>query len=270
MPDTKTDQRRFPVSLAISIGCGLITAVWLYLQLRVWQEEGHDHMLTAANIFITIFLWVLLSFSIYKNRKDARRAEYLEAEIVALKDDHKLQVEDLNRKLLFRPPILPWGGYKSEADQRASVDEQNRLINLGRSVDSLLSPLQVDTLRLSKELLRFLADMGSRPEVSAEMLLYDSRGNRKNDSIVIQDHMAATNQVLLPWIAKSRSNFKTDLLPQLEDISLRYGKIGIGVDLVPHKEEYLLDYRWFFDVSLELVKLAHGIDTMKVVPILGR
>jgi hypothetical protein len=108
MPDTRTDQRRFPVSLAISIGCGIITAVWLYLQLRVWQEEGHDHMLAAANIFITIFLWVLLSFSIYKNRKDARRAEYLGGEIVTLKDDHKLQLEDLNRKLLFRPPILPW------------------------------------------------------------------------------------------------------------------------------------------------------------------
>jgi hypothetical protein len=275
MSDTEPVRNSSSNGLAIAIGCGFITAVWFFIQLRVWQEEGHDHMQTAFNVLVTIFLWALLSYSIYRNRKDARRAESLLAEIVTTKDDAKTQIEVLEKRLAkaiaSKSNVSPlWAGHGSEEDWHASIAEQNRLVELGRTIDGLLIPLQVDTLRLSKYLLQFLVDMGNRPEVSAEMFMYDSRGNRKDPSIVLQEQMTATNRVLLPWIARVRSNFKADLLPKLEDISLRYGKLGIGVDLVPHSEEYLLNNRWVFDVSLELVKLAHGIDTMKVVSVLDK
>jgi hypothetical protein len=62
----------------------IISGIWFYVQLRVWKEEGHDHMLTAANIVVTILLWLVLAIAFYQNRKDARRAEILQAKIEAM------------------------------------------------------------------------------------------------------------------------------------------------------------------------------------------
>jgi hypothetical protein len=41
-----------------------MSALYIYLQLLVWQKHGDDLRLTAANIVVTIGLWIILLFSI--------------------------------------------------------------------------------------------------------------------------------------------------------------------------------------------------------------
>jgi len=48
------------------LGPAILSAIWLYIQLQVWKQEGKDHMLTAANMVVTIALWLCLAGSIYR------------------------------------------------------------------------------------------------------------------------------------------------------------------------------------------------------------
>jgi hypothetical protein len=63
----------------------------------------------------------------------------------------------------------PWKGYESEAAWRASIAFQNVLIELGRSVDGVLSQLQVDALKLAKDSRTFLTEFEAMPEGIHEM-----------------------------------------------------------------------------------------------------
>lgn len=85
------------IGFALTILCGLVSAVWFYVQLRIWQEEGHDHTLTVANILVTILLWSALCYAIYRDLKDASRAKSLHAQIVTIKDDFRAESEGSNR-----------------------------------------------------------------------------------------------------------------------------------------------------------------------------
>jgi hypothetical protein len=89
------EQKRDPpgIGAMVAVFCAVVTTAWFYLQLRVWREEGHDHMLTALNICVTILLWMALCYAFYRNLKDARRAKSLQAQIVTIKDDFKTQTE---------------------------------------------------------------------------------------------------------------------------------------------------------------------------------
>jgi hypothetical protein len=61
-------------SWVLGSGCALLQLLWFYVQLRVWKEEGHDHMLTVANIVMTCLLWSLLASSIIDQRRKRRGA----------------------------------------------------------------------------------------------------------------------------------------------------------------------------------------------------
>jgi hypothetical protein len=57
----------------------LISGPWFYTQLLVWKAEGHDHMLTVANIIVTALLWGTLILASNKYWRDSKRSESLEA-----------------------------------------------------------------------------------------------------------------------------------------------------------------------------------------------
>jgi hypothetical protein len=268
MPESGSETRTFTVSALSSVAGSLLlsgaTALWQHLHGHSIDWYGILGLFVLAALAFLLLLWV-----VWRSNQAAPQQ---------ISPDHSLErseneklaeeVQRLNLKLDYWQK--PWRQYASEEAWKKATAEQNRLIELGRSTDGLLTPLQIDTLRLAKKVLQFMSDVGKKPEVDASQFLRDASGNPKDNSTVLREHLEATNRVLLPWIAQTRSTFKTDLLPELEAISLRYGKLGIDVDLVPHREEYLLTNRWLFDVSLDLVKLAHGIDTMKVVPMLDK
>src|SRR5260370_6560801 len=78
------------VTLALA---ALISGPWFYTQLLVWKAEGHDHMLTVANIILTVILWLALAYGIYRNFRDARRAEAAKTKLVNEKYEHDLQMK---------------------------------------------------------------------------------------------------------------------------------------------------------------------------------
>jgi len=49
----------------------------------------------------------------------------------------------------------PWDGYASEEEQREAINLQNMLIEVGRSVEGLLAPRQIEALALAKEIRKF-------------------------------------------------------------------------------------------------------------------
>jgi hypothetical protein len=67
------------------------------------------------------------------------------------------------RELDFIRNTPPWAGYESEQVWRSGIDEQNRLVNLGHSVDGYFTALQTDALQLSTNLLKFLQQLGPAP-----------------------------------------------------------------------------------------------------------
>src|ERR1700733_11785215 len=95
MPDPSISNKKLVAILAWAVPLCL-TAIWFYVQLQVWKEEGHDHMLTVANFIVTALLWAALVWAAYKNFTDARRATLLQSEIVTIKDEAKLQLDSLN------------------------------------------------------------------------------------------------------------------------------------------------------------------------------
>src|ERR1700761_3431970 len=88
-------KREFPIGNVVAIVGVLISGVWLYLQLQVWKEEGHDHVLTAVNVVVTLALWACLSVATYLNVRDAHRAQSLRAQIITIKDDCSLQLGEM-------------------------------------------------------------------------------------------------------------------------------------------------------------------------------
>jgi hypothetical protein len=93
MPDSSVKRDWWPIGVAIFFG--LVSVLWLYLQLRVWKEEGHDQVLTAANIAVTLLLWFGLALALYMNIRDLNRAKALHAQIVTIKEDYESQISSL-------------------------------------------------------------------------------------------------------------------------------------------------------------------------------
>lgn len=62
--------------------------------------------------------------------------------------------------------IPPWQGFESEQVWRDAIEFQNKLITLGRSVDGLFSPLQIEAFTLAKELRGFYSYLGPYPPQS--------------------------------------------------------------------------------------------------------
>ncbi len=130
-----------------TVGCGLISALWLYLQLQVWKEEGHDHMLTAANIVVTILLWAALCLGAFKNFRDARRAK-------SLKQNHTEELRKL--EMQSRAELSSCAQIRDEyaAEKRKAEEKVKEL----EEQLSSFSPLQIEAQQLRRDLTAFLKE----------------------------------------------------------------------------------------------------------------
>jgi len=81
-----------PVAIAV-----LLSVPMAYVQLLVWKEEGHDHMLTAANLCLSCALWLILAFAVWRNLKDANRSDRKDAALTTVRDEYQTQVYKLNK-----------------------------------------------------------------------------------------------------------------------------------------------------------------------------
>lgn len=81
-------------------------------------------------------------------------------EHVSLMKSYK-QAKDQLEYLNSRPA---WQGYQSEQQWKDSIDYQNRLIDIGRNLDGFFSPIQLEALRLAKEIRNFLNSFESMPD----------------------------------------------------------------------------------------------------------
>jgi hypothetical protein len=90
----------------------VLSAIWFYVQLQVWKEEGHDHMLTVANFAVTILLWAALSFAVYRYLRGAHRASAPSSEDWE-RDPNLTLVADASRDFSAETnPFGPWAyGY---------------------------------------------------------------------------------------------------------------------------------------------------------------
>jgi hypothetical protein len=85
MPDSSTSNNKLVGFVAWAVPIGL-SAVFFYVQLQVWKEEGHDHMLTVTNFVVTVLLWASLAWLAYRNFNNAHsRASYLQGQVDILK-----------------------------------------------------------------------------------------------------------------------------------------------------------------------------------------
>ena len=126
------------------------TLLFFAYQWRQNGWRGTKHDLVVGTVITVISYVLLFLYCVVRN---------LYREHVALVAKEKKTRQELE----WIRNMPPWSGYESEQAWRSSIDEQNRLVNLGHSVDGYFTSLQIDALHLSLELLAFLKRIGPPP-----------------------------------------------------------------------------------------------------------
>lgn len=148
------------------------------------------------------------------------------------------------------PP--PWEGYESEQRRRESIAEQNRLVDLGRSVDGLLQPLQIDALRYTKDLDAFLEN---------ELNTFPNHGDLSRYSQKEVDAFLEQKNI---WLRKVESAYELRFAPREKDLVLRFGKKGISIRYVASKPGYLMIHERLSDTIAAIVSAVHELDGITV------
>jgi hypothetical protein len=94
------------IGICIAATAVLISGPWFYIQLLVWKSEGHDHMLTAANILVTVCLWATLGFCIRQWFREIKIAESRQAKIDNASAQQLAELQSRNKSLSADLKIL--------------------------------------------------------------------------------------------------------------------------------------------------------------------
>ncbi len=110
------------------------------------------------------FLWQVIDAEIHRSSKDWLLWGFIFAVGLAL----AVLGEWRRRKGVACHPaesaVKPaWSGYESETAWREANALQSHLVDLGRSLDGLFNPLQIDAFRLAERLQVFLKELGPCP-----------------------------------------------------------------------------------------------------------
>lgn len=197
----------------VAVCFGSVSVLWLYLQLCVWKEEGHDHMLTAANISITVVLW---SFLIYRTvygsgERQSFRLKIHNADYRAMDGQgESYDVTDCLQKMIRGDALIlqiengsfqvkgknyvpkdPFFGVMKRLDVTYSFDgvvsrvirpENTRIVLpedsfVATAVAAVpqipFSRFQLEAFQLAKDILIFLSEMGKKPEPDRAQYGYD-------------------------------------------------------------------------------------------------
>jgi hypothetical protein len=153
-------------------------------------------------------------------------------------------------------------------EYRKSVDEQNRLLELGRLIDGVLNPLQIDALRLSTALLDFLIRLGPEPApkytaaeidnmTSARMkelidandgdffeaCEYHRAGRLAFNPAQLETQLTTRWTRLLPWYQKVASSYALEFESKVENLAHRFAIEGMSdqVLLLPVQGGHIVD-----------------------------
>jgi hypothetical protein len=84
------------------LGVGSFLVNFVMLVVFIWHERDHDHTDYTGPAMIAGLLLlslILTTVAVIRNWKDANRERYLRGEIVTIKDDAKLQIQALEKRL---------------------------------------------------------------------------------------------------------------------------------------------------------------------------
>lgn len=129
----------------------LPAVLWFMYQShqRGWQAMTHD---IWVGIVITLISYSLLF--LYCAVRNVYR------EHVALETKGR----NLEEQLEYIRNIPPWQGHESEEAWKSSINEQNRLVNLGHFVDGMFEPLQIEAIRVANDMMGFVSSFEPIPE----------------------------------------------------------------------------------------------------------
>jgi hypothetical protein len=145
-----------------------------------------------------------------------------------------------------------WAGYESEQAWRSSINEQNRLVNLGHVIDGLFSPRQADAFLFVKELSGFIRQsMTSFPEH------LDSRSS----SI---DEIRARSDERIEWRKRIESSYQLQFEERKRKLFLGFKAAGVN----PHTSFLLPGARKIEEEIPRtiacIVVMAHEINHIKL------
>ncbi len=100
-----------------------LSALYIYLELTLWKKHGDDLMLTAANIVVTVALWIVLLLTIARYWRRAKRAKDLEGQILTIRDEHKAELDRVNRSCEVKVNHAETVASSAHADARTLTNE---------------------------------------------------------------------------------------------------------------------------------------------------
>lgn len=151
----------------------------------------------------------------------------------------------------------------------AAFEEQRKL----EAQSNILSPLQAEAFSLAQEIMKFIAEIGPRPQLRREDYGWSAatgwatspstEGIYKYDD----DRLKVQGQ----WTLKLISTWESDFSARVNAVVLKFGKIGInaqGLQRMSHDINRFSTNNQIFEIGKGLMFLANGFDTMKAVPFL--
>jgi hypothetical protein len=162
---------------------------------------------------------------------------------------HLIERYRMKRIIKTSQENLPaWSGFESEQVWRESIAFQNKLIELGRSIDGVLNPIQIDAIRLATDLRKFTASVGPRPVVDKSKFPSTQQG--------IIDHLREVHRVLDPWEEMVRAKYELDFQDRVEELRKRFAAEGLPSDSL-REEVCGADVRRLIEsIASELWRLA--------------
>jgi hypothetical protein len=218
--------------------------------VAVWEKVKHGSLdwFAIGGMFLVASLLAFLSFSKPKQSSEGKPQQWKPAW-------QKLQWANAERERL-QGEVRRWKEmYESTAnpeiteEMRQSVAYQNKLIELGRSIEGILNPLQIEAIQLSAELLTFLKRLGPPPTPKYSAKDIENMPTAQMDALVraedgdfaeaceyyqgdgqlfIQTANSYSNKItarwkrLLPWYQKLAASYALELKDKVETMRNRF------------------------------------------------
>lgn len=235
MAESGAETRTFIVSTLSSVAGSLLlsgaTALWQHLHGHSIDWYGILGLFVLAALAFLVLLWVVRrsnqtvsqqsSQPTWKTKDHWRELYEAECAKSALErtENEKLteEVQQLNLKLDYWQK--PWRQYASEEVWKQSIAEQNRLIELGRSMEGVLTSTQIEILRLRRSIIKWFADLPECPVMDATGLEADNADRRT----------AANSRKIFEWSERIRHAYAIEFAPKVVEVAHKLGLDGIDV-----------------------------------------
>src|SRR5262249_54060015 len=140
-----------------------------------------------------------------------------------LEQNHRVEIERLETA---RDAELR----RAQESYRLCEEEKRQAQSKAENFESLFSSVQLDALRLSKDILLFLSKMGKKPEPDKSQFGFDPRtGSVTADTTAMQVHELheARRTVQEPWVLRCESIWRRDFEKRVDEIASKFGIEGL-------------------------------------------